>query len=74
MGAAFSRPHKGVEQPKLKGKRPVTDVAAIKKKQIDNKEKRRKAENKKLLKMAAEKKAIKKAIDKQKDFLNKHAK
>tara|TARA_A100001011_G_scaffold81695_2_gene85046 strand:- start:2604 stop:3083 length:480 start_codon:yes stop_codon:yes gene_type:complete len=66
--------HKGVEQPKLKGKRPVTDVAAIKKKQIDNKEKRRKAENKKLLKMAAEKKAIKKAIDKQKDFLNKHAK
>ncbi len=66
--------HKGVEQPKLKGTRPATDVEAIKKKQSINKEKRRKAENKKLLKMAAEKKALKKAIDKQKDFLNKHAK
>ena len=62
--------HKGVEQPKLKGTRPVTDVAAIKKRQVANKEKRRKAENKKLLKMAAEKKALKKAIDKQKDFLD----
>ena len=62
--------HKGVEQPKLKGTRPATDVAAIKKRQVANKEKRRKAENKKLLKMAAEKKALKKAIDKQKDFLD----
>jgi len=62
--------HKGVEQPKMKGTRPVTDIAAIKKRQMENKEKRRKAENKKLLKMAAEKKALKKAIDKQKDFLD----
>ena len=62
--------YKGVEQPKLKGTRPVTDIVAIKKRQMANKEKRRIAENKKLLKMAAEKKELKKAIDKQKDFLN----
>jgi hypothetical protein len=62
--------YKGVEQPKMKGTRPVTDIVAIKKKQMENKEKRRIAENKKLLKMAAEKKELKKAIQSQKDFLN----
>jgi len=62
--------YKGVEQPKLKGTRPITDIVAIKKKQMENKEKRRIAENKKLLKMAAEKKELKKAIQSQKDFLN----
>jgi len=62
--------HKGVEQPKLKGTRPVTDIVAIKAKQKANKEKRRVAENKKLLKMAKEKKELKKAIEAQKDFLD----
>jgi len=62
--------HKGVEQPELKGSRPITDVAAIKEKQKANKEKRLLAEKKKLLKIAAEKKEIKKAIKKQKDFLD----
>ena len=62
--------HKGVEQPKLKGTRPITDTVAIKAKQKANKEKRRIVENKKLLAMAAEKKELKKAIEKQKDFLN----
>jgi len=62
--------HKGVEQPKLKGTRPVTDIVAIKAKQKANKEKRRVAENKKLLKIAKEKKELKKAIEAQKDFLD----
>jgi hypothetical protein len=62
--------HKGVEQPKLKGKRPVTDVDAIKKERLVAKEVKRKKETKKLIKMAAEKKELKKAIEAQKDFLN----
>jgi hypothetical protein len=62
--------YKGVEQPKLKGTLPITDTAAIKAKQKENKAKRGVVENKKLLIMAAEKKALKKAIEKQKDFLN----
>ena len=62
--------HKGVEQPKLKGKRPVTDVVAIKKERLAAKEVKRKKETKKLIKMAAEKKELKKAIEAQKDFLN----
>jgi len=62
--------HKGVEQPKLKGKRPVTDVDAIKKERLAAKEVKRKKETKKLIKMAAEKKELKKAIEAQKDFLN----
>ena len=39
--------HKGVEQPKLKGKRPVTDVDAIKKERLAAKEVKRKKETKK---------------------------
>jgi len=62
--------HKGLEQPELKGSRPITDVDAIKAKQKANKEKRLLAEEKKLLKIAAEKKEIKKAIKQQKDFLD----
>ena len=62
--------HKGVEQPKLKGKRPITDVEAIKKERMVAKEVKRKKETKKLIKMAAEKKELKKAIEAQKDFLN----
>jgi len=62
--------HKGVEQPELKGSRPITDVVAIKAKQRANKEKRLLSEEKKLLKIAAEKKEIRKAIKKQKDFLD----
>ncbi len=62
--------HKGVEQPKLKGKRQITDVGAIKKDRLAAKEVKRKKETKKLIKMAAEKKELKKAIEAQKDFLN----
>ena len=62
--------HKGVEQPKLKGKRQITDVDAIKKERLAAKEVKRKKETKKLIKMAAEKKELKKAIEAQKDFLN----
>tara|TARA_B100000902_G_scaffold151487_1_gene148054 strand:- start:2682 stop:3194 length:513 start_codon:yes stop_codon:yes gene_type:complete len=62
--------HKGVEQPKLKGKRQITDVDAIRKQRLAAKEVKRKKETKKLIKMAAEKKELKKAIEAQKDFLN----
>ena len=62
--------HKGVEQPKLKGTLPPTDVASIKSKHQEAKAEKKAAENKKLLKMAAEKKELKKAIEAQKDFLN----
>jgi len=62
--------HKGVEQPKLKGTLPPTDVASIKAKQKSAKAQAKKNETKKLLKMAAEKKELKKAIEAQKDFLN----
>lgn len=62
--------HKGVEQPKLKGTLPPTDVNAIKQKQQSRKAKAKKAEHKNLLKMAAEKKELKKAIEAQKDFLD----
>ena len=56
--------HKGVEQPKLKGTRPVT-LSKAKKKIL------RRTQEEILLAREAEKKAaLKKAVKKQKDFLN----
>jgi hypothetical protein len=67
--------HKGVEQPDLKGTRPITDVDALYKQRKKNKEELRKKENKALLvhaKKAKEERSISaaNALKKQKDFLN----
>ena len=65
--------HKGVEQPELKGKRPVTDVEAIYAKRKADKEARLEREEKSLLVHASKVKKAKasaRALEKQKDFLN----
>jgi len=65
--------YKGVEQPELKGKRPVTDVKAIYAKRKANKEARLKRQEKSLLVHASkvkEAKSVARALEKQKDFLN----
>ena len=56
--------HKGKEQPKLKGTRPITIVKAKKK------TKRRSQEEILLAREAEKKAALKKELQKQKDFLN----
>jgi hypothetical protein len=65
--------HKGVEQPDLKGTRPITDIDALYKKRKKNKEALQKKEHKALLAHAKKVKEAKSAADalkKQKDFLN----
>ena len=67
--------HKGVEQPELNGKRPVTDVEAIYAKRKADKEARLERHEKSLLIHAskakkAKAKASARALAKQKDFLN----
>ena len=70
--------HKGVEQPKLKGTLPPTNIEKIKAGHKANKSAKKVAENKKLLKHAAKAKAAKKEVDaafsKQKEFLDGHTK
>ena len=70
--------HKGVEQPKLKGTLPPTNVDKIKSQHKANRSAKKITENKQLLKHAAKKKAAKKEVEeafaKQKEFLNGHAK
>ncbi len=70
--------YKGVEQPKLKGTLPPTNVEKIKASHKANKSAKKVAENKKLLKHAAKAKAAKKEVDvafsKQKEFLDGHTK
>ena len=61
---------KGVEQPDLKGKRPITDIEALRAKRKSAKETKYENDQAKLLKMAAEKQELQKAIAAQKDFLN----
>jgi hypothetical protein len=62
--------HKGVVQPSLKGKRPITDVVALREERKNAKETKAVQHEKALLKMAAEKKELKSAMAAQKDFLN----
>ena len=62
--------HKGVAQPDLKGKRPITDIEVLREKRKSAKKTTRVKEQKELLTMAAEKKELKKAMAAQKDFLN----
>ena len=65
--------HKGVEQPELTGKRPITDIEAIYAKRKVNKESVIKKEEKALLVHASkvkEAKSAARALEKQKDFLN----
>jgi hypothetical protein len=70
--------HKGVEQPKLKGTLPPTNVDKIKSQHKANRSAKKITENKQLLKHAAKKKAAKKEVEeafaKQKEFLNGHSK
>ena len=69
--------HKGVEQPELKGKRPVTDVEAIYAKRKAKKEALLEKEEKALLVHASKVKKAKasaRALEKQKDFLNHNVK
>tara|TARA_B100001250_G_scaffold409774_1_gene434802 strand:- start:1142 stop:1624 length:483 start_codon:yes stop_codon:yes gene_type:complete len=65
--------HKGVEQPDLKGTRPITDIEALREKRKKNKEAMKVKEQKNLLthaKKAKEAKTAAEALKKQKDFLN----
>jgi hypothetical protein len=65
--------HKGVEQPELKGERPVTDVEAIYAKRKVKKEAKFEKAEKALLVHASkvkEAKSVARALEKQKDFLN----
>ena len=65
--------HKGVEQPDLKGTRPITDIEALREKRKKNKEVMKVKEQKALLthaKKAKEAKTAAEALKKQKDFLN----